>query len=175
MLAVNSWLGILSRIRNRAPSIAGGDEGSSLLETALVMLLFLSLVIGAIQFSLVFFAFNNVTDAAREAARWAAVRGSMSCTNTPGLTGCNATSAQITSYVQGKGYPGLVASNISVTTTWLLASSSTHASWSTCSGRCNAPGNQVQVQVTYSLPIAIPYWTATSININSTAAMVIAQ
>ena len=161
-----------ARLLRRTP----GEEGSSLVEMAMTLLVFLPLLLGAIEFSLVFYAYHDVTDAARVACRWAAVRGSTSCTNTPGLTGCNATSAQIQSYVQGLGYPGLVAANLSVTSSWLTATTTTPTSWSACStGTCNAPGNEVQVKVSYSYPITIPYWKVTSINIGSTAAMVIAQ
>jgi Flp pilus assembly protein TadG len=152
-----------------------GEEGSSLVETGMALLIFLPLLFGAIQFSLVFYTYHDVTDAARQAVRWAAVRGSTSCTNTPGLYDCKATSDEIQSYVRGLGYPGLVASNINVATSWLSASS-VPTSWSACGvSPCNAPGNQVQVTVSYSYPISIPYWKSTSFNISSTSAMVIAQ
>lgn len=152
------------------------DEGSNLVELALAMLILIPLLLGTIEFSLVFFAYHDVTDAAREATRWAAVRGSTSCTNTPNLTDCEATSTEIQSFVQGIGYPGLQASNIHVSASWLKASNSIPTSWSDCEvGACNVPGNQVQITVSYSYPISIPYWQVTSFNVSSTAAMVIAQ
>ena len=152
-----------------------GEEGSSLVETGMAMLIFLPQLFGAIQYSLVFYTYHDVTDAARQAVRWAAVRGATSCTNTPGLYDCRATSDEIQSYVRGLGYPGLVPSSIQVTTNWLTASS-TPTSWSACSSSpCNAPGNQVQITVAYAYPLSIPYWKSTSLNINSTSAMVIAQ
>jgi Flp pilus assembly protein TadG len=161
-----------ARLLRRTP----GEEGSNLVEMAMALLVFLPLLLGAIEFSLVFYAYHDVTDAARVACRWAAVRGSTSCTNTPALTDCNATGSQIQSYVQGLGYPGLVGANLTVTTSWLTATTTTPTSWSACStGTCNAPGNEVQVKVSYSYPITIPYWKVTSISISSTAAMVIAQ
>lgn len=161
--------------RVRALPRLRGEEGSSLVETGMSLLIFLPLLFGAIQFSLVFYTYHDVTDAARQAVRWAAVRGATSCTNTPGLYDCKATSDEIQSFVRGLGYPGLVASNINVSTNWLTASS-TPTSWSACSSSpCNAPGNQVQVTVTYSYPISIPYWKSTNFNITSTSAMVIAQ
>ena len=153
-----------------------GDEGSNLVELGMAMLIFLPLLLGTIEFSLVFLTYHEMTDAARQAARWAAVRGSTSCTNTPSLPDCDATSADIQSFVQGIGYPGLAPANISVSTSWLTATATTPTSWSACSaGACNAPGNQVQVTVSYAYPISIPYWKATSVNVSSTAAMVIAQ
>jgi Flp pilus assembly protein TadG len=165
-----------NRVWTSCPRKKPGEEGSNLVETAMALLIFLPLLLGAIEFSLALFAYHDVTDAARKACRWAAVRGSTSCTNTPALTDCKATSAEITTYVQDLGYPGIVGSNLQVTTTWLSATSATPTSWSTCAlSPCNAPGNEVQVQVTYPFPISIPFWQVTTINVSSTAAMVIAQ
>ncbi len=162
--------------RTRFPHPTRGEEGSSLVEMAMALLIFLPLLLGAVEFSLVFYTYHDVTDSARMACRWAAVRGSTSCTNTPGLNDCDATSSQIQSYVQALGYPGLVGSNLNVTATWLSATTSTPTSWSACSsGTCNAPGNEVQVKVSYAFPISIPYWQVTTIDISSSATMVIAQ
>lgn len=161
---------------SRLRKLTGGEQGASLVETGLAMLILMPLLLGAIEFSLVFFAYHEVTDAARVATRWAAVRGSTSCSNTPNLTNCGATATDIQNYVQGLGYPGLVSSNIQVSASWLQATSSIPTSWSACStGTCNAPGNQVQVTVSYVYPIVIPYWKKANINITSTSAMAIAQ
>jgi len=163
-------------MRHRGHKRLRREEGSSLVETAMAMLVLLPILLGAIEFSLAFYAYHDVTDASRAAARWAAVRGALSCTNTPGLTDCGATSSEIQTYVQGLGYPGLIGSKLSVTTKWLSATASPPTSWSSCTtGTCNAPGNQVQVKVTYAFPIAVPFWEITTVNISSTAAMVIAQ
>ena len=152
-----------------------GEEGSNLVEMGLATVILMMLVIGVIQFSLVFFAYNEVSDAARMATRWAAVRGGNSCANTGNsLPGCGASAADITNYVQGLGYPGLVASNVHVTPCW-LQESLPPTSWSSTCGASNVPGNEVQITVWYNYPIFVPYWTAASIRVSSTAAMVIAQ
>lgn len=154
-----------------------GEEGSSLVEMGLATVILMMLVLGVIQFSLVFFAYNEVSDAARMATRWAAVRGANSCANTSNsLAGCGASAADITTYVQGLGYPGLVASNVHVTPCW-LQESLPPTSWSTTCGTSliNVPGNEVQVTVWYNYPIFVPYWRAASIKVSSTAAMVVAQ
>jgi hypothetical protein len=104
------------------------------------------------------------------------VRGSASCTNTPGLTDCNATNAQIQTFIQDLNYPAVVSSHLLATTTYWTASSSTPTSWTSCtSGTCNVPGNEIQVKVTYAFPIVIVFWKATTINLASTARMVISQ
>ncbi|MFP5277270.1 MAG: TadE/TadG family type IV pilus assembly protein [Acidobacteriota bacterium] len=168
-----------SLLRYLSPRLRRGlraDEGSNLVELGLAVAILMPLLIGAIEFSLVFLTYHDMTDAARQAVRWAAVRGSTSCTNTPNLIDCNATSAEIQSFVQGIGYPGLTPANISVSTSWLVATSSTPTSWSACeAATCNSPGNQVQVVVRYAYPLSIPYWKATTFHISSTAAMVVAQ
>src|SRR6185437_7853981 len=94
---------------------------------------------------------------------------STSCTNTPSLSKCGATSTDITSFVRSMSLPLLVSSNIGVTTTWLKASTTvvsgkTTTSWATCTGAgCTAdPGNEVQVQVTYALPLIIKFWNTST-------------
>lgn len=153
-----------------------GEEGATLVEMAVSSVVLFAILIGIIEVSLGLYSYNFVADGARQATRWAMVRGSTSCVNTPNLTHCNAASTDIQNYVKGLGYPGLSASNLTITPTWLTASATTPTTWSTCSsGTCNLPGNEVQVQVTYAFPIGIPFWTITSINVSSTSSMVISQ
>ena len=154
----------------------GGDQGSSVVETSLASLVFLAMLIGAYQAMLGLYTFHFVSDAAREASRYAAVRGSTSCTNTPNLTNCDATSSQIQTYVQGLGYPGIQKSKLTVTTTWLKSGGSTPATWSSCtSGTCNAPGNMAKVVATYAFPLKVPFARGLTINLSSTSEMVISQ
>lgn len=93
------------------------EEGATLVEMALCSSILLSLVFGIIGLSIALYAYDFVSDAAREGVRWAIVRGSQSCSNTPNLTNCNATAAQIQSYIQGLGYPGITSADVNVTTT----------------------------------------------------------
>jgi Flp pilus assembly protein TadG len=152
------------------------EEGASTVELAVAFAVVLSVLIGIMEFSLAFYSFHAVSDSAREATRFAMVRGSTACANTPSLTSCDATSAAIRTYVRGLGYPGLKSGNLTVTTTWLSASTAQPTVWSTCTTyTCNAPGNLVQVVVTYPLQLAIPSWKVTTVNISSTSKMVISQ
>jgi Flp pilus assembly protein TadG len=152
-----------------------GREGSALVETAITFPAVILLLLGSLDFSYAFYTYQDVADAARQASRWAAVRGSTSCTNVPNLNDCNATRAEIQSYVQNLNYPGVVGSNLVVSINWLSASVSTPTSWTACASVCNSPGNEVQVNVTYSFPIAVPYWKSTSFDFSSTGTMVVAQ
>jgi Flp pilus assembly protein TadG len=160
----------------RLLSHARGEEGASIVETAVASTVFLAMLIGVFQMMLALYTFHFISDAAREATRYAIVRGSTSCVNTPGLSNCNATTDQIRDYVRGLSYPGIVPSNLTVTTTWLTASTTYPTSWSACTaGTCNAPGNQVNVLVTYSFPFNVPFVPKATFPLTSSSEMVISQ
>jgi Flp pilus assembly protein TadG len=152
------------------------EEGSSLVEMALSCAVVVTMLLGIVEMSFALFSYDYISDAAREGSRYAIVRGSKSCSNTPSLTNCNATADKVQTYIKGLGYPGINSANMTVTTTWLTASATKPTTWSTCSsGTCNAPGNIVKVQVNYAFPISIPFVRLTTINVASTSQMVIAQ
>jgi Flp pilus assembly protein TadG len=153
-----------------------GEEGATLVEMAICSSTLFCMLFGIIGMSLALYAYNFVNQAARDATRWAIVRGSQSCSNTPNLADCNATSAEIQAHVQGMGYPGITSANLNVTTTWFTVSASPPTTWTTCTtGTCNAPGNEVQVQVTYVVPLGVPFLSVKTISVGSTSEMVIAQ
>lgn len=72
-------------IRNRLTGFWRGAQGSAAVELALILPLFLALLLGLIYFALALYADNTIGHAAREGARFAAVRGAVSATPaTPG-------------------------------------------------------------------------------------------
>jgi Flp pilus assembly protein TadG len=148
-----------------------GQEGETLVEIALSYAILFTLLLGTIQISLALYSYHFASYAARQATRYASVRGS-SCTL---LTNCNITSGQIQSYVRGFAFSGINSNNIAITTTWLKASTNQPTTWSACANQCNAPGNQVQVLVTYAFPLGIPFTPWSTVNISSTSQMVIAN
>lgn len=152
------------------------DEGANAVEMAVSCSVLFAVLFGICQMSLALYAYEFTADAAREATRYAMVRGSTSCTNTPNLTNCNATAANIQSYVQSLGFPGITSANVAVTTSWYTASSTTPTTWSACaSGTCNAPGDLVKVVVTYPLSFTIPFTGNQAFSVSSTSQMVISQ
>ena len=153
------------------------EDGASLVEMALASVVVFAMLFGIIEISFALYTYDYVSDAAREGSRYAIVRGSTSCTNTPSLAGCNATATQVGTYVKNLGYPGINAAlHMTVTTTWLKASAAQPTTWSVCSvGTCNAPGSLVKVQVVYAFPIGIPFWRTTTWNMASSSQMAIAQ
>lgn len=151
-----------------------GCEGAALVEFAVSLLILIPIFFGFIETCLAFYTYNFVSDAAREASRYAMVRGSNSCTKLPGMTDCNlTTAAPLQSYVQSLGYPGLNASNLVVSVKFFKASTTLPTTWTTLCAGCNQPGNQVQVTVRYNFPIAVPFWKLTTISIGSVSSMAI--
>lgn len=154
-----------------------GQTGSAVVEIALASVVLMGMILGMFQMFLAFYTYHYISEAAREGSRYAMVRGSTSCTNTPNLANCNATAAEVQSYVQGLGFPGIDATNaMTVSVSWLTVSTGQPATWSACSsGTCNAPGNLVKVQVRYAFPLALPFFTSNTLNLISTSQMAIAQ
>lgn len=147
-----------------------------IVEAALSCTIVLALLLGICQMSLAMYIYHFTSEAAREATRYAIVRGSTSCTNTPNLGNCNATAAEIQTWVQSMGYPGITSSKVSVSASWYSASGSMPTTWSACTiGACNAPGNMVAVTVTYPLTFQIPFSSGFSLNLSSSSQMVISQ
>lgn len=175
---------------SRAVKHASNDEGATLVEMALSSVVLLMLLFGAIEFSFMMYTYHYISDAAREGARYAIVRGDL-CT---GFSMCQdpnggpgATSTDITNYVKGLGYPGIDSvNNMSVVTKWYEPVSTTTpggaatTTWSSTacdptSSTCNIPGAAVAVTVNYTFPLSIPFWRITTFNITSTSQMVISQ
>ena len=153
------------------------EEGSSLVEMAIASAVLFALLFGVIQVAWALYTYEYVSEASREAARYAIVRGNTSCTNTPNLSNCNATWQEIQTYVQGLGYPGLNPSNLTVTTTWCAGDASSGSmTWASCSAStANSPGNAVNVVVTYPFPLGIPFWKNATVYLSSTSQMTVAQ
>jgi Flp pilus assembly protein TadG len=147
------------------------EAGASMVEAAFSFVILLAVMFGIFQMSIALYSYHYVSEAAREATRYAAVRGS-ACSS---LTNCKATSAQIQTYIRGIAFPGINSSNLSVTSTWLSASATQPTTWSACNNQCNAPGNEVKVVVTYSFPSGIPFLGVSTISVSSTSQMVISQ
>jgi Flp pilus assembly protein TadG len=143
-----------------------GQRGSSLPETALVMAILLALLFGIIDFGRALYTYAFVAQLARQGARWAIVRGSQ-CT---ALNDCNATSAEIQTYVQGLSEGATVSANIKSTTTWGSCPAGASAK--------NAPGCTVTVTVSYPFQFMLPYMPLPNggvITMASSSAMVISQ
>jgi len=156
-----------------------GEEGATLVEFALASMFLISLLFGTIQSALAVYTYNFVGEAARDATRYALVRGNQ-CSVVAG-TGfnCKADNAAITSYVQSISYPGIKSSNLSTETHWYTASKPPQTIWTYCDTdtptACASPGSAVQVTVTYPFGLNVPFVSPVTINMKSSARMVISQ
>ncbi len=116
--------------------------------SAVPLLLFL---FGTINLALAVYAYNFTSYAAREATRYAAVRGSSS--STP------AAATDVTNFVFAQAH-SLDNSNLKVTTTW---------------SPNNNPGSLVQVQVQYKFIFNMFLVKLSPVNLTSSSQMVITQ
>ena len=127
-----------------------GEQGSSLIEFALVSLVLLAVLLGIVDMGRALFAYDFISQAAPKASRFAMVRGS-SCSGLSG--GCPASSSDIQTYVRGMA-PGLKTTAITATAICLSGSSGTPP--------CD-PGSSVRVTVQYSFAFLSPFtprtWT----------------
>ncbi len=158
------------------------EEGATLVEMALASVTLLSMLFGVIAISLALYTYNFVSDAAREATRWAIVRGADCSTNTPGLDHCDAGQSDIQTYVRTLSYPGIDPSKMTADASWYSPNyGSGSTTWTACDAKTNicsppnAQGNQVMVTVKYTFPLSIPFWKATTLNMTSSSQMVISQ
>lgn len=161
------------------------EQGATMVETAIATAVVIMLLFGVFDFSLAFYTYHYVSDAAREGTRWAIVRGSRSCAQTPNLSDCGATADEIKSYVKGLGYPGIDSANyMDVAVSTGEATDSTAADgtsttiWSANTANdmtYNAPGDVVTVTVVYHFPLSLPFWKQETINVGSQSSMVISQ
>jgi len=127
----------------------GGEVGSAIVESALSLTVFLMILFATMDFGRMVFAYNFVSYAAREATRYAVVRGTAHPVDAPGLT----------TFVKNEAI-GLDRSAITVTPTWTPD---------------HTPGSTVQVTVSYSFQPIAPYMPTGSITMNSTSKMLISQ
>jgi Flp pilus assembly protein TadG len=147
--------------------LAHRERGASLPETAIVMSALLALTFGIIDFGRAMYTYGFVAQMAREGARWAIVRGSQSCTDSGNaLPDCNATAAQIQTYVQSLSEGATVASKITVPTPVYTCPTG-------LSG--NAPTCTISLTVNYPFVFVLPFLPKSGINMSSTSAMVISQ
>ena len=102
-----------------------------MVETALSLLVLLTLIVGIMDFGRAIFAFNQLAYLAQEGARYASLHGSTASTV--------ATTASVASYVSSKA----IGIQTTTTTTWQTGQ--------------NVPGHWVIVKVTYPFTFIGPF------------------
>jgi Flp pilus assembly protein TadG len=143
------------------------EAGATLVEFALTSIILFTLVFGVIAICLALYSYNVTAEAAREATRYAIVRGSK-CTT---FADCKIDQPGLQTYVQGLGFPGINPSALTVTATWPTTGVNCFPSVTPC----NNPGNKVKVTVQYTFPLVIPFVPSRTLTMSSTSQMRISQ
>jgi Flp pilus assembly protein TadG len=141
----------------RLKSLVCDEDAAEIVEFALAAAIVFALIYGIIQFSLVMYTGNFVATAAQQGTRYAAVRGSdwtSPCASASSY-GCKATADDVQNYVLSLTHPGINLTASNVTVTWLT----TTAAGGTCAQY--SQGCQVEVKVSYTYPLNIPFFSAT--------------
>ena len=187
----------IARIYRRA------ERGASLVEYAFVVILFLSLLFGISGFGHALFVYHHVNNAAKEATRYAAVRG-YKCNLTPtGYPSCVASNsasgiagptnaADVQAYVASITPTSIDATQFTVTVCGVKGAAACAASGVTGPEVCTAdivdgsgavlqaaasnyPGCTVSVTVAYPYSFILPLIKISPVNLSSTSEMVIAH
>lgn len=124
------------------------QKGSALVESALITLVFLVMILGIVDFGRMVWIYTQVAHGAREASRYAMVRGS--------ATGNAATVAQIQAVV---------------TNSAVLDTANTHTA--VTFNPDQSSGSTVSVAVTYTFNFLGPYIPIGSVPLMSTSQMII--
>ncbi len=165
----------LGRRGERRRHFMAAEEGAQLVEFAISSGVLFAFVFGFMELCLVFFTYTTSAEAAREASRWASVRGTGStvtsngvttCAN-PNISGCPATAAQIQNYA--KQLPG--AANMNIQVWWCNADGQTNCVQDPSNAH---PGNIVKVNAKYTYT-SVPFVKNAPLAVSSTSEMVIWQ
>ena len=145
------------------------ESGSGLVELAVTALLFFTVLFGIMECSRAVYVDLFLANSAREAVRYASVRGSSWPSNCASAASfdCIASSANVTSTVQSIASAGINSSMLNVSTAW-PGTNATGASCST-SSPYNVVGCVVKVTVTYPFTFASPLLPHTTLTLTSTS------
>jgi len=134
-----------------------GDCGSSLVEYAIVFLLFMTMIMGTIDFGRALYTYHYLSNVTRDASRWAAVNGSAcggdnSCNGQGYMDTRPATQSDVQTFITNQTPPGIDTSRLTTTVTWPVSTDSP----ATCATTQNAPGCTVKVQLRYAFNFVSP-------------------
>lgn len=158
-----------------------GQRGSSMVEFAVASSLLLLLMFGIVEFGRALYMYHTVANAARIGARWAMVRGSYSCSAVNPVDNCDASPAAIQSYVQSV-VPMTDSGSLSVATAWstgVLHDATCPAAPDPAPGTLTAGTNDqehlVCVTVSHPFTFAVPFVSNATLQLSSTAQMIVSQ
>jgi Flp pilus assembly protein TadG len=145
------------------------ERGDTLVEHAFVIVLLLTVIFSIFDFGRAMYTYHFVSNIAREATRWASVRGA-SCAGLSG--GCPALDTDVQNFASNiPAGMGLDPKKITATATWVAPPNNSPA----CVANSKNPGCVVKVQVTYPYKFFLPFMPSTTMTMTSTSQMVISQ
>jgi len=167
------------RARGTLTIFTKGDRGDGLVEFAVVAVVLLTCIVGILDCSRALYAYHFCSYAAREAARYAIVRGSTwgaTACSASRSTNCNASTMDIQTYVQSIVPQGIDSgAALSVSTIWPGTELAGAATTCTTVHGSNSPGCLVQVQISYSFNYVSPLLPSSTLRFTSSSAAVIIQ
>jgi Flp pilus assembly protein TadG len=164
--------------RSLRPQALKAERGATLVEFALVVMLFMVMVLGIIDFSRGLYIYHFLSNSARDATRWTAVNGATcgndsSCNGTGGMNLGPASDVDITNYVKNRVPTGIDASLVTVIVSWPLQPDGPGNCDPTSGGIKDNPGCTVQIQVSYPLNFIFPLIHSGTLTLSSTSEMII--
>jgi len=145
-----------------------GQRGNALIEYAFTILIILTILFGIIDFGRALYTYHFISNAAREATRYASVRGA-TCDNAT-ITPCPVTAREIENYV--KNVP------LGIDVTQLRPNPSANYEnpngLAVCNVTQNYPGCAIQVQVNYTFKFLFPLMPS-NFTMSSTSQMIISR
>lgn len=146
------------------------ERGDSLVEFALSITLMLTAIFGVMDASRALFSYHFASYAAEEGVRYAIVRGSAfsgtSCSTTSTYS-CDATSANIQSYVQAIVPPGTSGGTVTATATW--PGTNPEGTAGSCSTTASVDGCLIKVKVTVPFQFIMPFIPHNSLTFTANA------
>jgi Flp pilus assembly protein TadG len=133
------------------------DCGSALVEYAVVFLLFMTMIMGTIDFGRALYTYHYLSNVTRDAARWAAVNGSAcggdsSCNGAGYMNNGPVSQSNVQTFITNQTPPGIDTTKLTTTVTWPVSTDSP----ANCSTTANAPGCTVKVQLSYAFSFVSP-------------------
>jgi Flp pilus assembly protein TadG len=160
------------------------DSGNSLVEFAFSLSVLLTTIFGILYCSLALYAHHFVANAAREATRYAMVRGSSwngtSCATTSAVD-CTANATNVQNFVDAIAPAGIAAGNLSVATSWPGTSptgaecDTYNMSTGSLTTGTNNPYCSVKVTVSYKFSFLIPLLPVNAVTLSSTSVSAISE
>jgi len=164
---------IVGRRTRRCASLRD-ERGSSMIEYSIVFALLMTMLLGIADFSRALYSYHCINNAAREATRYAAVRGTTCSTAPSSCTAANSASGtagptsqnDILAFVKSVMPLGV---NGTVGVPPPIWSGTANDGSGACSGANPAPGCTVQVTVTYAFNFMFPFVSKSTLAMNSTS------